>query len=544
MRKLNDQEYASYWREVHGRGGNDLALVCFPDKPPYYNRFFDRIQRYALGRYLRGEPGSVASARVLDVGCGRGRWLRFFREEFGVEGIGVDFSRDAVLACVRGGHRAVAGSVGGLPFRNGAFSLLTSITVLLHLPMSIEGAGGRGDFQGAVPRRAGGTSRGYVGRPRPARLRGTAGGVETSLFRQRNAPGPRFGPLFQLHPAKSSRQFPAAGPRRHIPGLPAGVRVDAPFGRPILHEGPPAPDGVREMKRVDGSRLPIPGEHKTRMQAHWGTAPCGSNTADERLRGREYFDEIERHRYLTHPWILEAISGFAIAGKDVLEIGFGMGTDHLAMARRGGNMHGIDFTPRNLEVTRERFALYGQTSELRNGDAENLPYPDGSFDFVYSFGVIHHSPDTARIVSEIRRVLRPGGRCFVAVYNRNSVFFYWAVFGVPIPPARRVAVPDAEAADLPDRIPEHQRGPGRTALPATRVRRDVPGFPRRLVPRRALDPDGRPVPFGLLQGSVPAGSVPRSCRPALRLVHCGGGDEVTGKSPGSTSPRGPRRSRR
>lgn len=184
------------------------------------------------------------------------------------------------------------------------------------------------------------------------------------------------------------------------------------------------------MKRVSDSPHQAPGEHKASMQAHWGASPCGSNTADERLRGREYFDEIERHRYRTHPWLLEAIQGFNIAGKDVLEIGFGMGTDHLAMARRGGNMHGIDFTPRNLEVTRERFALYGQSSELRTGDAENLPYPDGSFDFVYSFGVIHHSPDTTRIVSEIRRVLRPGGRCFVAVYHRNSVFFFWAVFGV------------------------------------------------------------------------------------------------------------------
>jgi len=135
---MNDREYAAYWRGVHGRGGNDLALVCFPDKPPYYNRFFDRIQRYALRRYLRREAGSIAAARLLDVGCGRGRWLRFFREEFGVEGIGIDFSRDAVLACVRGGHQAVAGSVGDIPFRDGAFSLLTSITVLLHLPMSLK----------------------------------------------------------------------------------------------------------------------------------------------------------------------------------------------------------------------------------------------------------------------------------------------------------------------------------------------------------------------------------------------------------------------
>lgn len=138
MRKMNEREYAAYWRGVHGRGGDDLALVCFPDKPPYYNRFFDRVQRYALRRYLRREAGNIAQAKVLDVGCGRGRWLRFFREEFGIDGVGIDFSEEAVAACVRGGLRAVAGSVGDLPFRDGAFSLLTSITVLLHLPMPLK----------------------------------------------------------------------------------------------------------------------------------------------------------------------------------------------------------------------------------------------------------------------------------------------------------------------------------------------------------------------------------------------------------------------
>jgi ubiquinone/menaquinone biosynthesis C-methylase UbiE len=105
-----------------------------------------------------------------------------------------------------------------------------------------------------------------------------------------------------------------------------------------------------------------------------------------------------------------------------------MGTDHLSMAREGGILHGIDLTPRNLEVTRTRLGIYGFDSELSVGDAENLPYKDDSFDFVYSFGVVHHSPDTRKIVSEIHRILVPGGRCHVTVYHRNSVFFWWTVY--------------------------------------------------------------------------------------------------------------------
>lgn len=183
------------------------------------------------------------------------------------------------------------------------------------------------------------------------------------------------------------------------------------------------------MDTADFTRLP-PEEYKRQAQLHWSAAPCGSNTSGKELWTREYFDEVEAHRYRTHPWILEAIRGFKLRGKRVLEIGYGMGSDHLSMGRQGAILNGIDLTPGNLEVTRARLDLYGYASELAVGDAENLPYPEGTFDFVYSFGVIHHSPNTRKIISEIHRVLSPGGRCYVTVYHRNSMFFWWTVNAV------------------------------------------------------------------------------------------------------------------
>lgn len=183
------------------------------------------------------------------------------------------------------------------------------------------------------------------------------------------------------------------------------------------------------MDTADFNRL-HPEEYKRQTKQHWGANPCGSNTSGKEQGTREYFEEVEAHRYRTHPWILEAIRGFGLRGKRVLEIGYGMGTDHLAMARQGAILHGIDLTSRNLEVTRARLGMYEFTSELSVGDAENLPYADDSFDFVYSFGVVHHSPDTRKIVSEIHRILAPGGRCHVTVYHRNSVFFWWTVYAV------------------------------------------------------------------------------------------------------------------
>ena len=181
------------------------------------------------------------------------------------------------------------------------------------------------------------------------------------------------------------------------------------------------------MKTKDLSRLSIE-EYKRQTQMHWGTSPCGSNYSDKMFLTKDFFEEIENHRYRSHPWILEAIKRFNINGKKVLEIGYGMGTDHLQMAKRGGLMYGLDLTPESYEVTKKRIEIYNFHSELTIGDGEYLPYPDNHFDFFYSFGVIHHTPDTEKIVSEIHRVLKPGAGCYITVYNKNSVFFWWNIY--------------------------------------------------------------------------------------------------------------------
>jgi ubiquinone/menaquinone biosynthesis C-methylase UbiE len=170
-----------------------------------------------------------------------------------------------------------------------------------------------------------------------------------------------------------------------------------------------------------------PEEYKAQTERHWRGDPCGSNYSTKEYMSAEYFAEIEAHRYSSHPWILQAIRSFRIRGLKALEIGYGMGTDHLNLARQGGEMYGIDLTPQNREITARHLELDGKSSELRTGDAERLPYEDGSFDFVYSFGVVHHSPDTEGIIREIRRVLRPHGRCYVTVYHKHSLFFLWTL---------------------------------------------------------------------------------------------------------------------
>ena len=75
-------------------------------------------------------------------------------------------------------------------------------------------------------------------------------------------------------------------------------------------------------------------------------------------------------------------------------------------------------------MTRRRFEIEGLVTRPVRGDAETLPFSDRSFDVVYSYGVLHHTPRTQEAIDEIRRVLRPGGLAIVGLYHKHSAF-YW-----------------------------------------------------------------------------------------------------------------------
>jgi 2-polyprenyl-3-methyl-5-hydroxy-6-metoxy-1,4-benzoquinol methylase len=113
-----------------------------------------------------------------------------------------------------------------------------------------------------------------------------------------------------------------------------------------------------------------------------------------------------------------------LAGKRVLEIGCGMGMHSEMLVRAGANLTAIDISPTSIESSKRRFALKGLEGEFCQMDAEHLDFPDDHFDFVWSWGVIHHSAYTGRIVREIHRVLKPGGRAGIMVYATDGMSAY------------------------------------------------------------------------------------------------------------------------
>ncbi|MFN3393547.1 MAG: class I SAM-dependent methyltransferase, partial [Candidatus Thermochlorobacter sp.] len=168
---------------------------------------------------------------------------------------------------------------------------------------------------------------------------------------------------------------------------------------------------------------------KSGVHDYWNAHPCGTKFTDAERGSKAFYDEVERYRYETQPF-MEALCKFkAFRGKTLLEVGCGLGTDLLQFARYGAHVTGIDLTEESIALAKQRFELYGIEANLLAADAENLPFPDHSFDVVYSFGVLHHTPNTQKAIDEVYRVLKPGGEIIIMLYHKHSLHVW---LGVPL----------------------------------------------------------------------------------------------------------------
>lgn len=158
------------------------------------------------------------------------------------------------------------------------------------------------------------------------------------------------------------------------------------------------------------------------VRVFWDARPCNIRHSDKAVGTREYFDEVERRKYFVEPHI----PGFAQferwTGKQVLEVGCGIGTDAVNFARRGAVYTGVELSEASLSLARQRFAVYGLEGQFVLGNAEQLGdlLPAGRFDLVYAFGVLHHTPRPERAVAQIRRLTKDDGEFRLMLYAANS----------------------------------------------------------------------------------------------------------------------------
>jgi SAM-dependent methyltransferase len=189
------------------------------------------------------------------------------------------------------------------------------------------------------------------------------------------------------------------------------------------------------------------------IKEFWHGHPCGDAQVGG-LRGRfdgdyeKFFSDYDQFRYANERHLPACIDGLNVVGKQVLEIGLGEGADSERLIRRGARWSGVDLTGEAVERVRTRLTLRALPyQELRQGSVLDLPFADGSFDTVFSHGVLHHVPEIKQAQSEIHRVLRPGGELIIMMYARWSLNYLVSI-GVIRRAALLAAYPLARAGIL------------------------------------------------------------------------------------------------
>lgn len=156
---------------------------------------------------------------------------------------------------------------------------------------------------------------------------------------------------------------------------------------------------------------------------YWNKQPCNIKHSSCEVGTREYFEEVEKRKYFVESHIPNFAEFSKWNGKKVLEIGCGIGTDAVNFAKHGADYTGIELSDVSLDITRKRFDIFGLKGAFYNIDAQDmeaLSKVGSDFDLIYSFGVIHHSPNPQKIIDNCFQLLKPDGTLKIMMYAEQS----------------------------------------------------------------------------------------------------------------------------
>ena len=180
----------------------------------------------------------------------------------------------------------------------------------------------------------------------------------------------------------------------------------------------------------------------TEVYNFWNNRPCNIKHSNKEIGTREYFEEVTKRKYIVEPHILEFADFKKYKGKQVLEVGCGIGTAAQSFIEHRALYTGVDLSDKSVELAKERLKLFNLEGSIFQANIEELDNIDNKqFDLVYSFGVLHHTPNPEKAMKNIWKMLKQGGEFKLMMYARNSLKYfeitdgldqYEAQNGVPI----------------------------------------------------------------------------------------------------------------
>jgi SAM-dependent methyltransferase len=151
-------------------------------------------------------------------------------------------------------------------------------------------------------------------------------------------------------------------------------------------------------------------ELKEVVARFWNENPCGG--------GGVYQDRLNWIK-ATEGYIYEILNEDLVKGRKCLEVGCGQGFVSIHVSDWAEEVVGIDISNNSVKVANKGKQELGRNNvSFLTGDAENLEFENNSFEFVYSIGVLHHTPDTQKGINEIYRVLKPDGTAIIMLYRK------------------------------------------------------------------------------------------------------------------------------
>ena len=162
---------------------------------------------------------------------------------------------------------------------------------------------------------------------------------------------------------------------------------------------------------------------------YWNKQPCNIKHSKRKFLSKEYFKEISKKRYFVEPHIKDFAQFSKWKNKNVLEIGFGIGTDAIEFLKSGANYYGIELSNKSFDITNKRVKLfnYSHKTKLINDEAENLTKyfnSKSNIHLIYSFGVLHHSSSLKKCLSTIYKIMNKNTLCKIMLYAKNSYKYF------------------------------------------------------------------------------------------------------------------------